>query len=185
MEEVGGSDPDHVHAGIGEEGLQRRVGRVHLAGAAILLLVTHRPGYQPPWLARALATQIALPQLLPAESLTVVQSVLQHTTLPPLLLQTLLSRAAGNPFFLEELTWAVLEIQPIPAVMAGIPETIQGVLAARIDHLPPASRAFKEWPKIFNQDSTLTAAILDRLLHHAETIVIEGRSFRMKDQLAQ
>jgi DNA replication protein DnaC len=48
-----------------------------------------------------------------------------------------------------------------------------------------SNRAFKEWPKIFNQDSTLTAAILDRLLHHAETIVIEGRSFRMKDQLAQ
>lgn len=47
-----------------------------------------------------------------------------------------------------------------------------------------SNRAFKEWPKIFNQDSTLTAAILDRLLHHAETIVIEGRSFRMKDQLA-
>jgi DNA replication protein DnaC len=43
--------------------------------------------------------------------------------------------------------------------------------------------AFKEWPKIFNQDSTLTAAILDRLLHHAETVIIEGKSFRMKDQL--
>jgi hypothetical protein len=42
---------------------------------------------------------------------------------------------------------------------------------------------FKEWPKIFNNDSTLTAAILDRLLHHAETVIIEGKSFRMKDQL--
>lgn len=46
-----------------------------------------------------------------------------------------------------------------------------------------SNRAFKEWPKIFNNDNTLTAAILDRLLHHAETIVIEGSSFRMKDQL--
>jgi DNA replication protein DnaC len=46
-----------------------------------------------------------------------------------------------------------------------------------------SNRAFKEWPKIFNNDSTLTAAILDRLLHHADTIVIEGKSFRMKDQL--
>ena len=48
-----------------------------------------------------------------------------------------------------------------------------------------SNRACKEWPKIFNQDSPLTAAILDRLLHHAATIVIAGRSFRMKDQLAQ
>jgi DNA replication protein DnaC len=46
-----------------------------------------------------------------------------------------------------------------------------------------SNRAFKEWPKLFNNDSTLTAAILDRLLHHAETIIIEGKSFRMKDQL--
>jgi DNA replication protein DnaC len=44
-------------------------------------------------------------------------------------------------------------------------------------------RAFKEWPKIFNNDSPLTAAILDRLLHHAETVIIEGKSFRMKDQI--
>ena len=46
-----------------------------------------------------------------------------------------------------------------------------------------SNRAFKEWPKIFNNDSTLTAAILDRLLHHAETVLIEGKSFRMKDQI--
>jgi DNA replication protein DnaC len=46
-----------------------------------------------------------------------------------------------------------------------------------------SNRAFKEWPKMFNNDSTLTAAILDRLLHHAETVIIEGKSFRMKDQL--
>jgi len=45
------------------------------------------------------------------------------------------------------------------------------------------NRAFKHWPEIFNNDSTITSAVLDRLLHHAETIVIEGQSFRMKDQI--
>ena len=35
----------------------------------------------------------------------------------------------------------------------------------------------------FIHDSTLTSAVLDRLLHHADTIIIEGKSFRMKDQL--
>ena len=44
-----------------------------------------------------------------------------------------------------------------------------------------SNRAFKNWPEIFNNDSTLTSAILDRLLHHAETVLIEGKSFRMKD----
>ncbi len=46
-----------------------------------------------------------------------------------------------------------------------------------------SNRAYKDWPGIFNNDSTLTSAILDRLLHHAETIVIEGKSYRMKGTL--
>ena len=46
-----------------------------------------------------------------------------------------------------------------------------------------SNRAFKHWPQIFNNDSTLTAAILNRLLHHAETILIEGKSYRMKGQI--
>jgi DNA replication protein DnaC len=44
------------------------------------------------------------------------------------------------------------------------------------------NRAFKNWAEIFNNDSTLTSALLDRLLHHAESIVIEGRSYRMREQ---
>ena len=45
------------------------------------------------------------------------------------------------------------------------------------------NKPFKQWPTIFNNDSTITSAVLDRLLHHAETVVIEGTSYRMKDQL--
>lgn len=48
-----------------------------------------------------------------------------------------------------------------------------------------SNRVYKDWPEIFNNDSTLTSAILDRLLHHAETIVIEGTSYRMKDQVEE
>lgn len=43
------------------------------------------------------------------------------------------------------------------------------------------TRVYKNWSQIFNNDSTLTSAILDRLLHHVETVVIEGKSFRAKD----
>ena len=45
------------------------------------------------------------------------------------------------------------------------------------------NRAFKDWPEIFNNDSTLTSALLDRLSHHSQTVVIEGKSFRMKDAI--
>ncbi len=42
---------------------------------------------------------------------------------------------------------------------------------------------YKKWAKIFNNDATLTSAVLDRVVHHAETIIIEGKSYRMKDQI--
>jgi DNA replication protein DnaC len=60
------------------------------------------------------------------------------------------------------------------------------VISLRYEHgaiIITSNRAFKEWPTVFNHDSTLTAAILDRLLHHAETVIIEGKSCRMKDQI--
>jgi len=45
------------------------------------------------------------------------------------------------------------------------------------------NQAYKYWAKVFNNDATLTSAVLDRLLHHAETVTIEGKSYRMKDQI--
>lgn len=44
-----------------------------------------------------------------------------------------------------------------------------------------SNRAYSDWPETFNNDSTLTSALLDRLLHHAH-VVIEGKSYRMKDK---
>jgi len=44
------------------------------------------------------------------------------------------------------------------------------------------NKAFKQWPSIFNGDSTITAAVLDRLLHHSHLVLIEGSSYRMKDR---
>ncbi len=48
-----------------------------------------------------------------------------------------------------------------------------------------SNRAYKDWAKIFNNDATLTSAILDRLLHHAETVLIEGKSYRMKGRIEE
>ena len=47
------------------------------------------------------------------------------------------------------------------------------------------NQAYKNWAKVFNNDATLTSAVLDRLLHHAETVIIEGKSYRMKDQIEE
>jgi DNA replication protein DnaC len=45
------------------------------------------------------------------------------------------------------------------------------------------NRVYKQWASIFNNDAVLTSALLDRLLHHAETVRIEGKSYRSKDQI--
>ena len=110
-----------------------------LPGASVLLLVTYRPGYRPPWLEQSVATQMALPRLLPQDSLALVQSVAQRASLPDHLLQTIVAKAEGNPFFLEELTWTMVEGGQRAEVLA-IPETIQAVLGARIDRLPPVEK---------------------------------------------
>jgi DNA replication protein DnaC len=60
------------------------------------------------------------------------------------------------------------------------------IISQRYERAPmviTSNRAYKHWSQIFNNDSTLTSAILDRVLHHAETVIIEGTSFRMKDEI--
>jgi DNA replication protein DnaC len=51
--------------------------------------------------------------------------------------------------------------------------------------LVTTNQLYKNWAKVFNNDATLTSAVLDRLLHHAETVTIEGKSYRMKDQIEE
>ena len=82
-----------------------------------------------------------------------------------------------------------------PAIMVHAPFTdgviflgltLQKVISQRYEQgsiLLTTNQPYKHWPKIFNNDSTLTSAVLDRLLHHAETVIIEGKSYRMKDQI--
>jgi len=59
------------------------------------------------------------------------------------------------------------------------------VISARYERgatLITTNTAYKQWARIFNNDATLSSAILDRLVHHCETITIEGKSYRMKDK---
>jgi DNA replication protein DnaC len=44
------------------------------------------------------------------------------------------------------------------------------------------NRAFKDWGQIFDVDNTLATAMIDRLMHHGEALVIRGDSYRMKDK---
>ncbi|MGH8067399.1 MAG: sigma 54-interacting transcriptional regulator [Candidatus Entotheonellia bacterium] len=125
-----------------------------LAGAPLLVLVTYRPGYRPPWLDKSYATQMALPRLTPRDSLGVVQTILPIGQIPESLAQEILAKADGNPFFLEELARAVME-QGDARLPQTVPDTIHAVLAARIDRLPPAQRRLLQAAAVIGKDVTL------------------------------
>src|SRR6202162_6351908 len=44
------------------------------------------------------------------------------------------------------------------------------------------NRPFREWGTLLDTDNTLATALINRLMHHGEAIVIQGESFRMKDK---
>ena len=133
-----------------------------LPGASIMLLTTYRPGYQPPWLGKSYATQISLPHLAPPDALTIVHSAHPDIAIPEELAQTIVTKAEGNPFFLEELTRAVMEYGDFQAGMRT-PDTIQGVLSARIDRLPEMHKRLLQTASVLGREfsSRLLSEIWD------------------------
>jgi tetratricopeptide (TPR) repeat protein len=104
-----------------------------------LLLGTYRPGYHPAWGAHAAVTQVALAPLPVQDSRAVVQAVCGAVPLSEARLRTLVARAGGNPFFLEELAWYTRD-QSGTDTSGAVPETVHAVLAARMDRLPPEAK---------------------------------------------
>jgi DNA replication protein DnaC len=87
--------------------------------------------------------------------------------------------------FLSPQILCVDEVGYLPIDKAGADLLFQ-VISQRYERgsiVLTTNQPYKSWAKIFNNDATLTSAVLDRLLHHAETVVIEGKSYRMKDQI--
>ena len=104
-----------------------------VAGARILLVTTHRPGYRPPWMDRSYATQVALQPLSAQESLSLARDVIGAAAVDEPTVEMIVAKAEGNPFFTEELARAVAEGgSPAPG---SVPDTVEGVLMARIDRL--------------------------------------------------
>ncbi len=171
-----------------------------LSGGPLLLLLTYRPGYQPPWLGRSYATQMVLDHLSRADSLRVVHDVVPQEQLPAQLAETILGHADGVPFFLEELARAVAE-HPDLRSEVRVPDTIQGVLTARLDRLPDDDRAVLQMASVIGKDVDLTLlahvaelpdATLGRSLSHLqaaeflhETVSGPTRAYTFKHALTQ
>src|SRR5262249_18686969 len=123
------------------------------------------PGYRPGWLDKSYATQLTVPPLSAPDSVQVVQAVLQLDTVPPPLVEALLAKAQGNPFFLEELAQTLVEQdagQGAPTSQASrppsslmdlqLPPTVQAVLAARIDRLAPEAKRLLQTAAVIGRE---------------------------------
>ncbi len=114
------------------EWLAQLAGRID--GASVLLVLTWRPEYPAEWLASLPVTRLTLPPLTRRSSVELMRSMTHPP--PEALAGPIADRAAGNPFFLEELTWNL----EASGTADDIPDTVQGVLAARIDRLGAADK---------------------------------------------
>ncbi|HEA69349.1 MAG TPA: guanylate cyclase [Desulfobacterales bacterium] len=117
-----------------------------LANTRILLILIYRPEYTHTWGSKSYYTQIGLDQLSTKTSAELVQTILEGGEVAPELRKLILNRAAGNPLFMEEFAHTLLENGSIQqkdnqyvldrkASDIQVPDTIQGIIAARMDRL--------------------------------------------------
>ncbi len=114
----------------------------------ILLIITFRPEFTPPWTGRPHVTSLALNRLAPRQRAEMIKGVTGGRALPMEVADQIIDRTDGVPLFVEELTKAVVEsgvltdagdrytaAGPLPAL--AIPATLQASLLARLDRLAP------------------------------------------------
>jgi predicted ATPase/class 3 adenylate cyclase len=170
-----------------------------LPTARLLLLVNYRPEYQHGWSSKTYYAQLRLDPLPPASAAEVLAALLgEDTSLAPLT-QLLMVRTEGNPFFLEESVWTLAEAgvlvgergayrlaQALPTIQ--VPATVQAVLAARIDRLPPEEKTLLQTAAAIGTEvpvpllqaiAELPEAVLHRGLAHlqAAEFLYEARLF--------
>lgn len=114
----------------------------------VLLLITARPEFTPPWPSHAHVTTVSLTRLNRRDGAALIKRVTAGKTLPEEVMDQILARTDGVPLFVEELTKTVLETgllqergyhyvlnHPLPSM--AIPTTLHASLMARLDRLAP------------------------------------------------
>ena len=128
------------------EALGRTVERLRTLG--VLLIVTYRPEFEPPWVGRPYVTALTLNRLGEHEIAEMIDRVAGNKPLPASVSRDIAERTDGIPLFVEEMTKAVLEAEsegearrtaasvPVPAL--AVPSSLHASLMARLDRLGPA-----------------------------------------------
>jgi predicted ATPase len=128
------------------EALGRGIDRIKSVG--VLLIITHRPEFEPPWLGRPYVTALSLNRLGEREISAMIQRVASDHVLPETVQRDIIERADGIPLFIEEMTKAVLEAESddevrrttasVPSSALSVPASLHASLMARLDRLGSA-----------------------------------------------
>jgi len=187
-----------------------------LPTARVLLLVNYRPEYQHGWGSKSFYTQLRLDPLPPASAEELLHTLLgadvgAHGRAPlQALKQRLIAQTQGNPFFLEESVRTLVETGVLdgdrgayhlatPLDALQVPATVQALLAARIDRLPPEDKRLLQtaavigtevpWP-LLQAIADTSDEVLSRSLAHLqaaeflyETNLFPERAYTFKHAL--
>ncbi|HWX34458.1 MAG TPA: adenylate/guanylate cyclase domain-containing protein [Steroidobacteraceae bacterium] len=114
----------------------------------LLIIITFRPEFSPPWIGRPQVTLLTLNRLEPAQCAEMIAQVTGGKTLPKEIANRIIDRTDGVPLFIEELTKSVVESGVLtetgdgytvtgPVARLAIPTTLHASLMARLDRLAP------------------------------------------------
>jgi class 3 adenylate cyclase len=178
FEDAHWADPTSVEA------LGRTVDRLRTLG--VLLIITHRPEFVPPWIGRPHVTTLGLNRLGEREIAALIDRVTGNSSLPKGIRQDIIERTDGIPLFVEEVTKAVLEtrnegealrtVGAIPASALAVPASLHASLMARLDRLGPAKEvaqigaaigrefSHKLLTAVARKPEAETASALDRIM---------------------
>src|SRR6516165_551619 len=128
------------------EALGRGIDRIKSVG--VLLIITHRPEFEPPWIGRPYVTTLSLNRLGEREIAAMIDRVTGNKALPEGIRQDIIERTDGVPLFVEEMTKAVLEADgeeaaqrtaaATPSPSVAVPSSLHASLMARLDRLGSA-----------------------------------------------
>ncbi|HEY7576001.1 MAG TPA: AAA family ATPase, partial [Acetobacteraceae bacterium] len=154
----------------------------------ILLIVSFRPEFTVPPGADPRATHIELTRLNRRESERLAAEVITGHVLPPALLDRIVTQSDGVPLFVEELAKSVLEAaeEAMLAASMSVPNTLQGLLTARLDRWPLAKRVAQIGAAIGREFSRpLLGAAADmaeeQLTGGLEQLVASGLAYRRRE----
>ena len=114
----------------------------------MLLIVTFRPEFEPPWIGRPHVTALTINRLAQRDIDAMIDRVVGNKLLPANIRQDIIERTDGIPLFVEEMTKAVLEAESegeaqrtaaaVPSPALAVPASLHASLMARLDRLGPA-----------------------------------------------